>query len=99
MVFLYFYRYLSKKFCLYRFRLILEGGVGRGQIIYLGSVLLYYLEYMFVYLLDLFIMFCVVIRIFEEVCVYVKFFYFIFVMIKVRIYVNRKIFWLKISEN
>lgn len=99
MVFLHFYRHSSKKPCLYRPRLILEGGAGRGQTTHLGPALLHHLEHMSVHLLDLSTMFCVATRTPEEACAHVKFFYFIFAMIKVRTYANRNIFWLKISEN
>lgn len=75
MVFLHFYRHSSKKPCLYRPRLILEGGAGRGQTTHLGPALLHHLEHLSVHLLDLSTMFCVATRTPEEACAHVKFFY------------------------
>lgn len=62
----------SKKPCLYRPRLILEGPAGRGQTTHLGPALLHHLEHLSVHLLDLSTMFCVSTRSPEEACAHVS---------------------------
>lgn len=95
MVFLHFYRHSSKKPCLYRPRLILEGVAGRGQTTHLGPALLHHLEHLSVHLLDLSTMFCVATRTPEEACAHVNFFYFIFAMTKMRKYTKQEDFLVK----